>query len=61
MFHIRIRYGVIVFNLKKKKTQTFFLNEMKGLVYNNKTTVRNKYMLQSGPCVLYFIDFGISD
>lgn len=59
MFHIRIRYGVIVFNLKKEP-KPFFLNEMKVLVYNNKTTVRNKYMLQSGPCVLYFIDFGIS-
>lgn len=49
---------VIVFNLKKEPK--LFLNEMKVLVYNNKTAVRNKYMLQSGPCVLYFIDFGIS-
>lgn len=37
MFHIRIRYGVIVFNLKKEP-KPFFLNEMKVLVYNNKTT-----------------------
>lgn len=58
MFHIRIRYGVIVFNLKKGPKPFFKRNER--LVYNNKTTVRNKYMLQSGPCVLYFIDFGIS-
>lgn len=48
MFHIRIRYGVIVFNLKEEDPNLFFKR-------------RNKYMLQGGPCVLYFIDFGISD